>query len=41
MLSIPDEILKQFNAVLEQKAIPASLRVDYRKWLQLRTEQDH
>jgi len=33
MQPIPDEILKQFNAVLEQKAIPSSLRDDYRKWL--------
>jgi hypothetical protein len=33
MEPIPDDILKQFNAVLEQKAVIASLRDDYRKWL--------
>ena len=33
MQPIPDDILKQFNAVLEQKAVPSSLRDDYRKWL--------
>jgi integron integrase len=33
MQPIPDNILKQFNAVLEQKAISSSLRDDYRKWL--------
>jgi hypothetical protein len=33
MEPIPDEILRQFNAVLEQKAVIASLRDDYRKWL--------
>ncbi len=33
MQPIPDDILKQFNAVLEQRAIPSSLRDDYRKWL--------
>ena len=33
MEHIPDEILKQFDAVLEQKAVSSSLRDDYRKWL--------
>ncbi len=33
MEHIPDDILKQFNAVLEQKTVPSSLRDDYRKWL--------
>lgn len=33
MQPIPDDILKQFNAILEQKAVPSSLRDDYRKWL--------
>jgi hypothetical protein len=33
MQPIPDDILKQFNAVLEQKAVPSALRDDYRKWL--------
>ena len=33
MQPIPDDILKQFNAVLKQKAISSSLRDDYRKWL--------
>ena len=33
MQPIPDNILNQFNAVLEQKAVPSSLRDDYRKWL--------
>ncbi len=33
MEPIPEDILKQFNAVLEQKAIPSSLCDDYRKWL--------
>lgn len=33
MQPIPDDILKQFNEVLEQKAVPSSLRDDYRKWL--------
>jgi integron integrase len=30
---IPDDILKQFNEILEQKAVSSSLRDDYRKWL--------
>jgi hypothetical protein len=33
MQPIPDDILKQFNAVLDEKAVPSSLRDDYRKWL--------
>jgi hypothetical protein len=33
MLPIPEEILKSFNAIMEKKAIPLSLRPDYRKWL--------
>jgi integron integrase len=33
MQPIPEDILKQFNAVLEQKAVSPSLRDDYRKWL--------
>jgi hypothetical protein len=33
MQPIPDDILKQLNAVLEQKAVLSSLRYDYRKWL--------
>ncbi len=33
MEPIPEEILRRFNAVLELKAIPSSLRDDYRKWL--------
>ena len=30
---IPNDILKQFDAVLKQKAIAPSLHDDYRKWL--------
>jgi hypothetical protein len=33
MQPIPDDILNQFNAVLEQKAVLSSLRDDCRKWL--------
>jgi integron integrase len=33
MQPIPEDILKQFNAVLEQKKIAASVRDEYRKWL--------
>ncbi len=33
MQPIPENILLQFNAVLEQKAVSATLRDDYRKWL--------
>jgi hypothetical protein len=33
MLSISPDILKQFDAVLEKKAVPFSIRADYREWL--------
>lgn len=33
MQPIPDDVLKQFNAVLEQRTVPSSLRDYYRKWL--------
>ncbi len=33
MQPIPDDILKQFNALLDQKKIPLVVRDDYRKWL--------
>jgi hypothetical protein len=33
MLPIPDDILAQFNAVLEQKAVSFAVRGDYRKRL--------
>ncbi len=33
MQPIPEDILKRFNTVLEQKKIPALARDDYRKWL--------
>jgi len=33
MQPIPDDILNQFNAALDEKAVPSSLRDDYRKWL--------
>jgi len=33
MLSISPDILKQFDAVLRKKAVPFSIRADYRKWL--------
>jgi integron integrase len=33
MQPIPDDILKQFDAVLEEKAVAVSLRDGYRKWL--------
>ena len=33
METIPGNILVQFNAVLEQKRVPLTLRDDYRKWL--------
>jgi len=33
MLSISPDILKQFDAVLEKKAVPFTIRADYRKWL--------
>jgi hypothetical protein len=33
MQPIPENILSQFNAVLERKAVSATLRDYYRKWL--------
>ena len=33
MQPIPEDILKQFNAVLAQKAVSSSLQDEYRKWL--------
>jgi integron integrase len=33
MQPIPDDLLKQFNAVLEQRSVPLSMRDNYRKWL--------
>jgi integron integrase len=33
MLSIPPDILKQYDAILAKKAVPFSVRADYRKWL--------
>ncbi len=33
MLPVPDEILKNFDAMMEQKSVAANLRNDYRKWL--------
>jgi hypothetical protein len=33
MLYIPDDILTKFDTVMEKKAVPASLRDEYRKWL--------
>jgi hypothetical protein len=33
MLSISLDILKQFDAVLEKKAVLFSIRADYKKWL--------
>jgi len=33
MLSVPQDLSAQFNEVLKQRAIPASLHVHYRKWL--------
>lgn len=33
MLPIPDEILKPFEAVMEQKPLLPALRPHYRKWL--------
>jgi hypothetical protein len=45
MLPMPDDSLKQFNAVLDRKAVPSALRDDYRKWLRyyldFRPEQNH
>jgi hypothetical protein len=33
MQPIPDDLLKQFDAVLEQRSVPLSMRDNYRKWL--------
>src|SRR3990170_698675 len=33
MLPIPDDILKSFDAIMEEKAISISFRADYRKWI--------
>jgi hypothetical protein len=33
MQLIPDDILERFNAAMEQKSVPSTLRDDYRKWL--------
>ena len=33
MQPIPEDILRQFNAILTQKAVPSSLHGEYRKWL--------
>jgi hypothetical protein len=33
MLPIPDDILRPFSAIMEEKSIPRPLRADYRKWL--------
>ena len=33
MLPIPDDLVKPFDAIMEEKAISISLRADYRKWL--------
>ncbi len=33
MLPIPDDILRPFDAIMEEKSIPRPLRADYRKWL--------
>ncbi len=33
MLPIPDDSLKPFDAIMEQKAVPPASRADYRKWL--------
>ena len=33
MQPIPEDILLQFNAVLDRKSVPSTLREDYRKWL--------
>jgi len=34
MLPIPDDILKPFNDIMEEKSVPSFSRADYRKWLQ-------
>jgi hypothetical protein len=33
MQTVPDDILSQFNALLDKGSVPVSLRDDYRKWL--------
>jgi hypothetical protein len=33
MLPIPDDILKQYEAVIEKRAVPLSRHADYIKWL--------
>ncbi len=33
MLPIPNDILEPFNALMEERSVPHSLRADYRKWL--------
>ena len=33
MQSIPLDILKQYDTVLKEKAVPLYLRADFRKWL--------
>ena len=33
MLPIPDDILRPFDAIMEEKSVPRSLQADYRKWL--------
>jgi integron integrase len=33
MQPIPEDISKQFDAILSQKSVPSALRDDYRKWL--------
>ena len=33
MLPIPDEILRPFETIMAQKAVPLALRPDYLKWL--------
>jgi len=33
MLPIPQEVLAKFNAIIKQRAVPAPLHSDYRKWL--------
>jgi len=33
MYPVPDDILSQFNALLDKKSVPVALHEDYRKWL--------
>ena len=33
MIPIPDDILKQYEAVLKKRAVAISLHADYKKWL--------